>query len=190
MQRSAGSAVLIVVPMPFPRPLIGGVRPFLEVTVSITWSDITVSLEGLAAEDLLADRRWQIGASYQPIVLTAMGDLFLLDADQSVYWLDVASGRLHPISDSRDAFQRMINGGDHASRWFMPEVVLALKGAGVGLGRRQVYSLTHPAILGGQYEFGNIRPTDVGVHMSIYGQIHRQVKDLPPGTKITDVCIE
>ncbi len=155
--------------------------------MSIAWSDITVSLDGLTNEDLFCDWRWLIDQSFQPVVLTAMGDLFLVDANHSVHWLDVASGNLSPVSESIDEFQELIGVEENATRWFMTEVVLTLKANEIALRPQQVYSLNVPAVLGGNYEFGNITPTDVRVHLSIHGQIHRQVKDLPPGTRISEV---
>ena len=157
--------------------------------MSIAWSDITVSLDGLTADDLLADWRWLIDFDAQPLVLTAMGDLFLLDSAGAVWWLDVARGRLSPVADSTDRFQEMINEGDNATRWFMPQVVIAL-GARMTLPAHKVFSLDIPAILGGEYEFGNITPTNAPVHFSIHGQLHRQVKDLPLGTQISSIRVK
>ncbi len=53
--------------------------------------------------------------------------------------------------------------------------------ATVGLRR---YSCKTPLSLGGQLEAENFERTDLQVHYSRLGQIHRQTKDLPPGTKI------
>jgi hypothetical protein len=44
--------------------------------------------------------------------------------------------------------------------------------------------------LRGQLEEDNFQRTDLQVHYSILGQLHRQTKHLPPGTKIDSIKIE
>jgi hypothetical protein len=67
----------------------------------------------------------------------------------------------------------------------LPGLIVELRKAGKTLGPGQVYSFKNPPVLGGEYEVDNFEPMDIEVHFSIFGQIHRQVKDLPPGTPIT-----
>ena len=35
-----------------------------------------------------------------------------------------------------------------------------------------------------------VEPTDLVAHVSLLGQVHRQVRDLPPGTTINEIRIE
>ena len=58
------------------------------------------------------------------------------------------------------------------------------------LAEGQIYSYKTPPVLGGEYSTDNLEPTGIAVHFSVLGQIHRQVKDLPPGTKIDRIVIE
>lgn len=45
-------------------------------------------------------------------------------------------------------------------------------------------------VLGGDESVANLEPTDVSVHFGVLGQIHEQVKDLPPGTEIGEIRLE
>jgi hypothetical protein len=47
-----------------------------------------------------------------------------------------------------------------------------------------VYDLTHPPILGGHLMPDNLQPTDFVVSLNIAGQLHGQIKDLPPGAEV------
>lgn len=46
-----------------------------------------------------------------------------------------------------------------------------------------------PSQLGGSPDVGNVEVTDV-VAVNIAGQVHRQIRDLPAGTKISGVTLE
>jgi len=154
--------------------------------MSISWDEITVSLEGIDSAALLLTWRWLVPEGLKPVVLTAMGDLFLLDpATGEIQWLDVASGELTVVASSGEDLQELMSEEENAQNWFMPEAVTAMRKAGSVLGDHQVYSLEHPAILGGEFKLDNIMPTDVYVHFNVHGQIHEQVKDLPEGTEIS-----
>ena len=76
---------------------------------------------------------------------------------------------------------------DVVSDWFLVDLIAALKAEGKKLDMGQVYSYKKLIVLGGDYSLDNFVPTDIEVHFSFAGQIHQQVKDLPPGTKINSV---
>jgi len=154
--------------------------------LSIGWDEITVSLEGIDGTALLLTWRWLVPESLEPIILTAMGDLFLLDpASGEIHWLDVASGELTVVASSGGELEELMREEGVAQNWFMPEAVTAMRKAGSVLGEHEVYSLEHPAILGGEFKLSNITPTNVYVHFNLHGQIHEQVKDLPEGAEIS-----
>ena len=44
-----------------------------------------------------------------------------------------------------------------------------------------------PAFLGGEETLENLDPSDMDVYWSFNAQIYNQVKDLPPGTPISDI---
>jgi hypothetical protein len=155
----------------------------------ITWNELTVNFEKHGADDLLSDWRWLLGDSMQLLIVSALGDMFLADAEGHVHWLDTGSGQLEQVADSIEEFKRLMQQRENADQWFVPQLVGDLIARGLRLAPGQCYSYKKPPVLGGEIEPGNFEATDLSVHFSILGQIHRKVKDLPPGTKISDIKI-
>ncbi len=154
--------------------------------MKITWNELTVKFDS-GETDLLGDWRWLIGDTVQPVLIAALGDVFLQEIDDSVWWLDIGAGQYSKVVDSSDELeQAMVANVDD---WFAPQLVGDLLDSGLTLGPNQCFSFKIPPILGGKYEPANLEPTDLAVHFSILGQIHQQVKDLPEGTPISSVKI-
>jgi hypothetical protein len=59
----------------------------------------------------------------------------------------------------------------------------------VAPGATEVLTFKIPPVLGGAIEVENIAALDYVVASSIAGQLHRQVKDLPPGTAVSGFTI-
>jgi len=156
----------------------------------ITWNELTVDFQKHGADDLLQDWRWLLGDSMRLLLVSAIGDMFLADSTGQVFWLDTGAGQLQKIAAGIDQFQQLRQQRENVDQWFIPQLVVDLITNGIRLGPGQCYSYKKPPILGGEIELSNFEPTDLSVHFSILGQIHRQVKDLPPGTKIKDIKIK
>lgn len=155
--------------------------------MEITWEELTVPVEQ-GASDMLSCWRWLTGQTAEIILVSTLGDAFLQEETGAVYWLSAGSGSYTKVADSLEDFQaKMVANVDE---WFLPELVACLLIVEQKLGPNQCYGYKHPPVLGGQYDPDNFEPTDLHVHFSILGQVHEQVKDLPPGTKITDIEIE
>jgi T6SS immunity protein Tdi1, C-terminal len=150
----------------------------------ITWNELTVSLDGVDLDDLLSEWRWLVSDEYQPVVISALGDLFLRHADGRIFRLDTGWGELTDVAkDAADFKKRMVQ-PENCSEWFGYGLVAELIASGAALGRHQCFSYKKPPKLGGKVEADNFEPTDLSVHFGILGQIQRQIKDLPPGTPI------
>lgn len=150
---------------------------------------ITIDIYSLNWSNLLDDWAWLLQKNYSPILVTAFGDMFLRDENGRVDFLDLISGKLTQVADSVEEMQQLINVRENQVEWLMIEVFAALQTQGVYFGEGQCYSFIQPPVLGGQLEPDNIEVTDIYTHVSLAGQIHRQVKDLSAGTKITDIKI-
>jgi hypothetical protein len=156
----------------------------------ITWNELTVSLEGQNPDDLLSEWRWLIGEATNLFLVSSCGDMFLSDQNGHVLWLDSGTGQLQQIANSLAQFDSLRQHQQNADQWFMPQLVGDLMVTGVKLGPGECYSYKKPPILGGQIAPSNFEPTDLLVHFSTLGQIHKQVKDLPAGTKISKINLE
>lgn len=156
----------------------------------ITWNDLTVDPDDVDLELLLSSWRWLVNEEYQPVVISALGDIFLCHDNGSVHWLDTGIGELTEVASSVEEFQQLIVVPENADQWFIPQLVGDLKTVGKNLGPRQCYSYVVPPILGGEIEVDNFQVMDLLVHVDVLGQIHEQVKDLPPGTPISKIEID
>ena len=53
-----------------------------------------------------------------------------------------------------------------------------------------MFSFKHPPALGGTAAVDNLEPTDLEVHFSLTGQLHRQIAELPEGTPIERIRLQ
>jgi hypothetical protein len=145
----------------------------------------------VAADAVLDDWRWLIGPKLQLWRVTKAGNALLQDpTDGSIHFLDVVSGKAERIADNQAAFESAVASGENAARWLMPQIVEGQARLGMRPAINECLSFKHPPVLGGQIDPDNFETCSVLVHFSIAGQIHQQVKDLPPGTKIGKISIE
>lgn len=156
----------------------------------ITWNELTVSPDGVDLEGLLSEWRWLVDESFQPVVITALGDLFLRHDDGRIFWLDAGSGQLTEVAGSPEEFKQRMVQPENADEWFAPQLVGDILTGGTPLAPGQCFGYKIAPVLGGKFEADNFEPTDLQVHFGILGQIHRQVKDLPPGTPIGEIRID
>ena len=49
----------------------------------------------------------------------------------------------------------------------------------------QCYSYKIPPALGGSFESANVKNVSAMVHFSVMGQLHEQIRHLPPGANIS-----
>jgi hypothetical protein len=152
--------------------------------MKLTWNDLTINPQGLDFDALMESWRWLVDQSFSPVLLSALGDFFLRDEAGAVYWLDTGWGRLTKVAGSLDEFNALRVKPDTAREWFRADLVGQMKTAGIHLEAGQCYGWKTPPVLGGEESAENLEPTDLEIHFGILGEIHEQVKDLPPGTPI------
>lgn len=155
--------------------------------MTITWDDLTVKFDENASNKLIRDWTWLTGTDKTPIMVSSIGDLFLKDTTDRVFWLNTGDGTLTAVADGIEMFREKLQDQDVVNDWFLVDLIDALKTEGKRLKPGQVYSYKKLIVLGGDYTPDNFEPTDIEVHFSFAGQIHQQVKDLPPGAKINSI---
>jgi len=140
--------------------------------------------------DICSDWQWLLNNQYTPIIVSCSGDMFLIDKSKSISWLDTGTGQLQKVAENIDQFNLALIDIDNIDKWFLASVVLDLIEKGMTLKENQVYSYKLMPILSGDYSVENFDMTDISVHFSITGQICKQIKDMPDGTKIGKVAID
>ena len=159
--------------------------------MGITWSELTISADGVGIDDLLSEWRWLVGdEDFQPVVISALGDLFLGSKDGRVFWLNAGWGEFMEVAQDGAEFKNLMVQPGNTDEWFAPQLIVQLLNACGALERHQCFSFKIPPKLGGTFDADNFEPTNLSVHFGILGQIHRQIKDLPEGTPIGEFSTE
>jgi hypothetical protein len=147
-------------------------------------NDYLIDHSDFAWSDLLDDWRWLLAAPPTVWLCNRFAELVLVMQDGTVSYLETSAGALKKIAASRQDFIVKLDQGDNANEWLMIPLVDRCRAAGKMLGPNQCYGFTTPPVLGGAYALPNIEATDLTVYLAVMGQIHRQIKDVPDGTKI------
>ena len=133
--------------------------------------------------------RWLGLDAMAPLCASPFGDVFLED-DQGVWWLDTLEGTLTRPWASREEFAATLSTADGQDEYLLAGLGLAAEESGLRPGPDQVYGFSVPPKLGGALDDGNVEVIDFVVAVDIAGQIHRQIRGMPPGTKITGFTME
>lgn len=142
----------------------------------MTLNDLTVNFSHLERDSLLSDWEWLLDGKYLPILLSASGDAFVQNVNNDqIWWLDTGGGEFALVADSPEDFNRLLADKEFVVEYFAVQMVGDLIQSGKTLSSNQIYSLTKPWLLGGEYKIPNIEPTDIEVHFSLTGQIAQQV---------------
>ena len=154
--------------------------------MALTFNDLTVGFSHLPRETLLEDWVWLIGTRRFPILITALGDAFVQDADDgSVHLLSAGAGTCSRVADDVATFRERLLDRAFVLDNFVPSIVADLRNSGRPLAQGQLYSYRVPPALGGEYSADNLEPTDISVHFSLLGQINQRAHELPEGTVIS-----
>jgi hypothetical protein len=138
-------------------------------------------------DEALDTWRWLVPEQVKSLVLTALGDLFLIYPDGSIHFLDTNAGSCAPVAASVTEWEEKIRRPELLNEFCLPGFISALRDAGRYLSQGECYDALHSIVLGGAWSVENFEPTHWRVHFHSLGQIHDQVKDLPAGTPITKI---
>jgi type VI secretion system (T6SS) immunity protein Tdi1 len=139
--------------------------------------------------DALSSWTWLDVVGKAALCTSPFGDVFLEDGD-GVWWLDTVEGTLTRPWADRAEFAAAMSTADGQNDYLMAGLALAAEANGLVPGPDQIYDFrVHPQ-LGGALEPENVEVTDFVVALAITGQVLNQIRDLPPGTKISGVTVE
>jgi hypothetical protein len=131
---------------------------------------------------------WLPLAGKVPVQATVFGDVFLKDAD-GLWFLDSVGGTLVSVAPTIEELQSILSTPEGQDNYLMAGLAEAAEREGLLLQASEVFDFTKPPVLGGKLEVDNLVPKDFVVALNIAGQIHDQVRNLPPGTKISNIKI-
>jgi hypothetical protein len=120
-----------------------------------------------------------------PERVTAFGDVFFRSPDGAILFLDTLEGTLTREFDSSFDMERVLSTEEGQDHYLLAGFVIRAWNEDYVLETDECYTwILHP-VLGGPCEYANVRKTSFAVATNLAGQIHDQVRDFPPGTKVS-----
>ena len=142
----------------------------------MTLNDLSVNFSYLERDTLLSEWEWLLGGEYLPILLSASGDAFVQNVNNGqIWWLDSGGGEFSQVAETPEGFNELLADKEFVIEYFAVKMVGDLIESGKSLSHNQIYSLTKPWLLGGEYKIENFESTDIEVHFSLTGQVAQQV---------------
>ncbi len=132
---------------------------------------------------------WAITDQLTVIAISAFGDTFFRKSDDTILLLDTIEGTLKTVADNLASFTASLQETEGRDELLLAGFVIGARQRGLTLGPAECYDFVLAPILGGETSVEQMQKLDYVVKVHIAGQLHEQVKDLPPGTKINHVTI-
>jgi hypothetical protein len=135
--------------------------------------------------------RWLEGVEgLHPWFASPFGDLFLLDDGDAVWYLDLVGGSVTRVWDDPASCEAEVGTDDGLDQYLLAGLAEAAAERGVVAGPSEVLTFTTPPVLGGEMTVENVSTIDFVVGVDIAGQIHQQMRELPPGTPVAGFTVE
>jgi hypothetical protein len=149
-----------------------------------TWFQV----DNLEVERLLSDWRWLCPSQMSLLARNVFGELFLLDEAGAVFWLNTTTGKMIKVSNSKVEFMKMAETKEKRREWFVENEMLAYAQRGLVPSSSQCIGFGIPAVFaeGGRPDTAYI--ADIYEHVSFLGDLHRQIGNLPDGSKV-QLCV-
>jgi hypothetical protein len=126
--------------------------------------------------------RWFLGRDWSPLLVSAVGDVFLIDPSGKIARLDTGTACLERVAETRDEFEVALSDPGVMADWFLEPVVDELRAAGKCLGTGQCYGFTIlPIFQEGEYGAANRFCLTAREHIKATGDLHLQLKEIPDG---------
>jgi hypothetical protein len=150
--------------------------------------DLTKSFDKNDYDEALTSWQWLDLAGKRPLFTSLFGDVFL-EANDGCWLLDVVSGKYGRTWPSVSEMESDLASEQGRVHYLLEPLVRAAVDHGLRLGPEQVFDFTRPPVLGGERQPDNLGVVDFVVAVNLAGQIHAQVRNLPPGTPIGEITI-
>ena len=148
------------------------------------WSEVTFTASATTVRAWRRHWHWQLGEHCEPLLFSALGDVFFQVPAGAVWWLCTSTGTLEQVADSVEAFERRID-SDAANEWFLPGLIDVLIEQGKRLGPDECYTFSiFPGFTGGEFRAENLYPISASTHFSRSGDLHFRHRSLKHGAPV------
>jgi hypothetical protein len=134
--------------------------------------------------ELLADWQPLLPPHASPWLLTKFGEVFFVQQDGRVGMLQVSGFQYQVVAKDQTDFEEWLADPDKMAEWFLATLVDRLEAAGRHLKPDQCYSFTTPLGLGGALTLENVMMIPIREHFRCWGEVFRQIKDVPDGGQV------
>ena len=156
----------------------------------IGWNALTITPSVEAVGELRTAWSWLLPECYQPILFSAIGDLFYQTPSGEIWWLNTGTAEMSKVAESQSEFQHLL-GTAMADEWLLPPLIENLIKAGKALSPGRCYTfVTLPIFREGTYAVENLKPVDAREHFALTGHIHKEISNLPDGAAVTCKVVE
>jgi len=151
------------------------------LTISVDPDQLAMGLESWT---------WLGLSGLTPILVSVLGDVFFV-SPSGVVMLDTIEGRLVKVAENPESLHTLLETPEGQDELLLAGLVLeAQRQLGRPLKPGECLDFKIPPALGGEMTPEALHPMDFAVKLNIAGQIHRQIKDLPPGTPVGKITID
>ncbi len=112
-----------------------------------------------------------------------------MQTESGFWFLDVIAGDLTRLWSSEGDLIEVLNSREGQAEYLMVGLAAQAENAGLQPSEAEIYGFRIPPVLGGPTELSNVELGDFVVTLNIAGQIHNQVRTLPPGTPISGISL-
>ena len=152
--------------------------------------DLVRQFPATELERALEDWHWLPGVvGKEPLATSPFGDVFLAGPD-GVWFLSMLEGQVTREWDDVPQLREVLATEEGQDRFLLGPLAEAAHRNGLQPREHELLDWTVPPILGAPIEPTNISVRDMVVVISLAGQIHQQVRDLPAGTRIGGVTVD
>jgi hypothetical protein len=147
--------------------------------------DQAFRVDSLRVDQLLADWRWLCPEPISLVARNAFGDLFLLNPDGKVLWLQVATGELTEIAASLSQFLDLLRLEEKREVWLAETDTRAAAERGLQPSMTQCVGFKIPIVFSESRDVSdNAYVADLYEQVSLLGDLHRQIASTADGAKV------
>ncbi len=117
-------------------------------------------------------------------MMSRFGELFFEHKDGKIGMLQVSAFRYEVVARNKRDFEEWLVDPDKMTQWFLSPLVDRLVASGKILKPDWCYSFTTPLGLGGEIAEKNVALLPIREHFGCWGDIFRQLKDVPDGENV------
>ncbi|MEM7664365.1 MAG: T6SS immunity protein Tdi1 domain-containing protein [Pseudomonadota bacterium] len=159
---------------------IGETLELADLFIEIPPQDVLRALDAWA---------WLPLAGLTVIAVSAFGEVFFRDDVGAIHQIDTIEGKLSKVASSLAELTVSLEDIEVRDSLLFEGLVIGARDRRLILEEGECYDFRIAPVVGGTMNADELEKLSFVVKLHIAGQLHEQVKDLPPGTPIGEITI-